>query len=114
MRESRGKTYQSGTIVPAIRLTRRTLLAGLASSIATPVMAQGENTGSLPAMAAASNNQGKLATRTAVIADRNEAAMVTAGTAEAMQGAISMYEEIVAQGGWAKLPNTKLERGVPA
>jgi murein L,D-transpeptidase YcbB/YkuD len=29
-----------------------------------------------------------------------------------MQGAISMYEEIVAEGGWPNLPNTKLEKGV--
>jgi len=28
-----------------------------------------------------------------------------------MQGAIAMYEEIVAQGGWTKLPNAKLDRG---
>jgi L,D-transpeptidase YcbB len=31
---------------------------------------------------------------------------------EAMMGAIAMYEEIVAQGGWRKLPNAKLEKGV--
>ncbi len=62
-------------------------------------------------MGAVAANPGKLATRTAVIADRNEAAMVTRGSEEAMQGAIAMYEEIVAQGGWTKLPNAKLDRG---
>ena len=62
-------------------------------------------------MGAVAANPSKLATRTAVIADRNEAAMVTRGSEEAMQGAIAMYEEIVAQGGWTKLPNAKLDRG---
>ena len=46
------------------------------------------------------NLSGKLATRTGVVADQHEAAMITAGSPEAMQGAISMYEEIVAGGGW--------------
>jgi murein L,D-transpeptidase YcbB/YkuD len=100
--------------VPFTHLTRRNLIAGLAASLTAPASAwaQGEQTGSLPAMGAAAANQGKLATRTAIIADRNEAAMVTAGSNEAMQGAIAMYEEIVAQGGWVRLPNAKLEKGV--
>ncbi len=64
-------------------------------------------------MGAAKNaTQSKLATRTGIVAERHEAAMATSGSADAMQGAISMYEEIVAQGGWDKLPNTKLEKGV--
>lgn len=101
-----------GTIVPSFNLTRRSLLAGLASSLAAPAWAQGEQTASLPAAAAKNATQSKLATRTGVVADRNESAMVTAGSGEAVEGAIAMYEEIVAQGGWRKLPNTKLEKGV--
>ncbi len=98
--------------MPATLLSRRSLLAGLAASLASPALAQGEQTASLPAMAAASANHGKLATRTGIVADRNESAMVTQGSGEAMQGAIAMYEEIVAQGGWTRLPNAKLEKGV--
>ncbi len=97
--------------MPSNCFTRRNILAGLAASLAAPAWAQGEQTGSIAAMGAVAANQGKLATRTAVIADRNEAAMVTRGSEEAMQGAIAMYEEIVAQGGWTKLPNAKLDRG---
>ena len=97
--------------MPSNCFTRRNILAGLAASLAAPAWAQGEQTGSIAAMGAVAANPGKLATRTAVIADRNEAAMVTRGSEEAMQGAIAMYEEIVAQGGWTKLPNAKLDRG---
>jgi L,D-transpeptidase YcbB len=101
-----------GTNVHSLNLTRRTLLAGLASSLAAPAWAQGEQTASLPAAAAKNSTQSKLATKTAVVVERNESAMVTASSADAVQGAMAMYEEIVAQGGWQKLPNSKLEKGV--
>jgi L,D-transpeptidase YcbB len=99
--------------VPIQFLSRRELLTGLATLIAAPAWAQsGEQTASLPALGAKAAGGGKLATRTEVVADRREAAMVSANSAEAMQGAIAMYEEIAAEGGWTKLPNTKLELGV--
>jgi len=102
--------------VPILKLSRRALLSGLAVAFTAPVplsaWAQGETTGSLPAAAGAATNAGKLATRTGIVADRNEAAMVTQGSGEAMQGAIAMYEEIVAQGGWRRLANGKLEKGI--
>jgi murein L,D-transpeptidase YcbB/YkuD len=103
--------------VPFNRITRRSLIAGLAAGFAIsagrPVLAQaGEQTSSLAAGGPNVSFAGKLATHTEVVADRNEAAMVTQGSLEALQGAIQMYEEIVAQGGWRKLPNTKLEKGV--
>ncbi|MFO1033183.1 MAG: L,D-transpeptidase family protein [Hyphomicrobiales bacterium] len=103
------------------RLSRRSLLSGLAGSVALPALSQvfppafaqaGEQTSSIAAGGPNVAFAGKLATRTEVIADRNEAAMVTSGAADALQGAIAMYEEIVAQGGWRKLPNVKLEKGV--
>jgi L,D-transpeptidase YcbB len=95
------------------RLNRRSMIAGLLASLATPAFAQnGDTTGSLPALAGKPALKSKLATRTEVVAERNEAAMVTYGSLEAMDSAIAMYEEIVAQGGWRKLPNTKLEKGV--
>jgi L,D-transpeptidase YcbB len=99
--------------VPLSSLSRRSVLSGCAAALATPVWAQsGEQTGSLPALAAKAAGSGKLATRTGVVMERREAAMITQGAADAMQGAIAMYEEIVAEGGWTKLPNAKLEKGV--
>jgi L,D-transpeptidase YcbB len=74
-------------------------------------MALAQQTDSVATLGPKINLSGKLATRTAVIAEQNEAAMITAGSSEAMQGAISMYEEIVAGGGWRKLPaKGKLEK----
>ncbi len=111
--------------MPNSTITRRGLLAGLAISLATPALAQtvaqsvaqtgiqsGEQTASLPALGAKAASGSKLATRTGIVVDRNESAMLTAGSFEAVQGAIGMYEEIVAQGGWHRLPNAKLELGV--
>jgi L,D-transpeptidase YcbB len=91
---------------------RAVLLSGLALVVASSVAAQAQQTDSVAALAPRINLSGKLATRTGVISSQNEAAMVTAGSAEAMQGAISMYEEIVAAGGWQKLPKGKLEKAV--
>ncbi len=94
-------------------LSRRRMLLGLATTplvMATRAMAQ--QTESIAALGPRLELQGKLGTHTGVIADQNESAMVTAGSAEAMQGAISMYEEIVAAGGWRKLPAGKLEKGI--
>lgn len=93
-------------------LTRRSfLLTCLATAFAAPALAQAQQTDSVAALGPRINLSGKLATRTGIIADQNEAAMITAGSSEAMQGAISMYEEIVAGGGWRKLPTKgKLEK----
>jgi murein L,D-transpeptidase YcbB/YkuD len=46
-----------------------------------------------------------------ISADRQEAAMVTSGSIRAL-GAIQMYEEIVAGGGWPSIGKGKLEKGV--
>ncbi len=92
-------------------LSRRTVLLscfGLMAGLSTRAVAQ--QTDSVAALAPRVNLSGKLATRTGVIVDQHEAAMVTAGSAEAMQEAIALYEEIVAGGGWSKLPKGKLEK----
>lgn len=93
-------------------LSRRAfILTTIASACAMPEMANAQQTGTVATLAKQVNLSGKLATRTAIIADQSEAAMITAGSPEAMQGAISMYEEIVAGGGWRKLPaKGKLEK----
>ena len=77
---------------------------------ATRVAAQ--QTESIAALGPRLELQSKLATHTGVVVDNNEAAMVTQGSYDAMQGAIAMYEEIVAAGGWRKLPQGKFEKGV--
>ena len=92
-------------------LSRRAVLLtslGLFSALSTKVFAQ--QTDSVAALAPHVDLSGKLATRTGVIIEQNESAMITAGSPEAMQGAISLYEEIVAGGGWSKLPKGKLEK----
>ncbi len=93
-------------------LSRRAfMLSCVATVMAVPALAQAQQTASVAALGPRVNLSGKLATRTGVISEQNEAAMITAGSSEAMQGAISMYEEIVAGGGWRKLPTKgKLEK----
>ena len=94
-------------------LSRRRMLLALAAApfvMATKALAQ--QTESIAALGPRQELLGKLNTHTGIIAGQNEAAMVTAGSSEAMQGAIAMYEEIVAAGGWRKLPQGKLEKGV--
>lgn len=100
-------------------LTRRALLRSLAAApLLAPAIAWAQQTDSISALLPQAdpslNFTGKLATRTAIIADRQEPAMVTQGSIEAMQGAISFYEEAVAGGGWRKLPPGKFEKGVVA
>jgi L,D-transpeptidase YcbB len=90
-------------------LSRRRILLASLGLFATPALAQ--QTNSVAALAPHIDLSGKLATRTGIIVDQNETAMITAGSPEAMQGAISLYEEIVAGGGWRKLPKGKLEKG---
>jgi L,D-transpeptidase YcbB len=89
----------------AFPLSRRHLLAfGLGSLAMGMTSAQAQQTETVAALGPRINLSGKLATRTAVVTDADEAAMITASSPEAMQGAISMYEEIVAAGGWRRLP----------
>jgi L,D-transpeptidase YcbB len=99
----------SETIVFRFLTRRAFLLSGLAFTTSAPALAQ--QTNSLPAATTRVNLGGKLATRTSVVVEQQEAAMITAGSPDAMLGAISMYEEIVAGGGWRKLPaKGKLEK----
>jgi L,D-transpeptidase YcbB len=71
-----------------------------------------QETGSLAAAIPHLDLSGKLATHTGIISDAQESAIVTANSSEAMASAVSMYEEIVAQGGWRRLPQGKLQKGV--
>ena len=67
-------------------------------------------TGSIASVAPQTAISGKLATRTEIVADRGLAAMLTSGSEEALAGAIAMYEEIVAGGGWPEV-TAKLNKG---
>ncbi|MGH6907576.1 MAG: L,D-transpeptidase family protein, partial [Aestuariivirga sp.] len=68
-------------------------------------------TGSIASVAPQTAISGKLATRTEIVADHGLAAIVTPGSQEALLGAIAMYEEIVAGGGWPQLTAKKLSKG---
>ncbi len=53
----------------------------------------------------------KLATQTEIVAGQDQVPMLGASSFEALQGAIAMYEEIVAGGGWQQLPPKTLKKG---
>jgi L,D-transpeptidase YcbB len=99
-------------------LTRRLFLQSLAiAPLAAGLPALAQQTDSIAGLAPRNTPNlpdfsGKLSTRTAVIVDQNQAAMVTTSSLEATQNAIGMYEEIVAGGGWRKLKPGKYEKGV--
>ena len=101
--------------MPTRRVFNRSLLAfgGLLSlSRSLPAWAEDlVQTGSISTVAPQSAAGAKLATRTEVVIGRNEVPMVTQGSAEAMDGAIAIYEEIVAGGGWPQMTAKKLSKG---
>ncbi len=60
---------------------------------------------------AAAPRNSKLATQTEIVAGQDQVPMLSPGSVESVQGAISMYEEIVAGGGWQDLPAKTLKKG---
>ena len=54
---------------------------------------------------------GGLATQTEIVAGQDQQPMLGINSVAAMEGAISMYEEIVAGGGWEELPSRTLKKG---
>jgi L,D-transpeptidase YcbB len=86
-------------------------LIGLPVLWASPVFAQDQlTTQSITSIPAKLAVQGKLATQTEILSDRSEAPMISPGAAEALEGAIARYEEIVAGGGWPTVPNRKFDK----
>jgi murein L,D-transpeptidase YcbB/YkuD len=87
--------------------------AGAALSLfATRTFAQDpEQTASITSIAPKTAMSGKLATRTEVIPDRAEPAMLTLDSMRLIEGAIEMYHEIVAGGGWPTIAKGKYELG---
>ena len=91
---------------------RELLAAFLICMAVLPAAAQTlDYTGSITSVTPQTAMAGKLATRTEIVADRGEAAMLTLGSEEALRSAIAMYEEIVAGGGWDTLTAKKLTKG---
>lgn len=85
------------------------LLLSLASA---PVFAQTtqDNGGAAPAAAEAPVSS-KLATRTQIVANNDELAMLTAGTEQALADAVTLYRLIVKSGGWPQITSKKLAKG---
>jgi murein L,D-transpeptidase YcbB/YkuD len=95
-------------------LSRRSFLRSAALApfaLAATARAQDASyTGSITSVAPRMAMQGKLATKTEIVAGRGEAPILTLGSLDALNGAIASYEEIVAGGGWPLLPKGKYDK----
>jgi murein L,D-transpeptidase YcbB/YkuD len=85
------------------------LLLSLASAQVFAQTAQ-DNGAAAPATAEAPMS-GKLATRTQIVANNDELAMLTAGTEQALADAVTRYQLIVKSGGWPQITSKKLAKG---
>ena len=84
------------------------LLLGMVSG---PAFAQTtQDSGAAPAAAEAPVSS-KLATRTQIVANNDELAMLTAGTEQALADAVTRYQLIVKSGGWPQITSKKLAKG---
>ncbi len=89
------------------------LAAALPLGLATKAVAQDPaDIGSVTSIAPRIAMMGKLSTKTEIVQGQGQAPMLTLGSLQALNSAISMYEEIVAGGGWPKLPNVKFDKKV--
>jgi murein L,D-transpeptidase YcbB/YkuD len=103
--------------VQSRRAFNRNLLAmvslmamGSAASAEEPVFTSSLTTAT-PAKTVPPKASGKLATQTEIVAGQDQPPMLSVSSVEYMQGAIAMYEEIVAGGGWQELPSRTLKKG---
>jgi len=89
------------------------LLAMGAAALAQEQVQTGSLTTPAPAKVKPSKNAkaGGLATQTEIVAGQDQQPMLGINSVAAMEGAISMYEEIVAGGGWEELPPRTLKKG---
>ncbi|WP_373503255.1 L,D-transpeptidase family protein [Aestuariivirga sp.] len=85
----------------------------LAMGSTVPVLAEEpiftSSIASVPAKTAPKN--GKLATQTEIVAGLDQVPMLSPGSYDALTGAIYMYEEFVAGGGWQQLGSKTLKKG---
>lgn len=84
------------------------LLLGLAGA---PVFAQSTQDGGTAASPTQATAPGKLATRTQIVANNDELAMLTGGSEQALAGATVLYRQIVKNGGWPQITSKKLSKG---
>jgi len=85
------------------------LLLSLASA---PVFAQTtQDNGAAAPAAAEAPVSSKLATRTQIVANNDELAMLTPGTEQALADAVTLYKLIVKSGGWPQITSKKLAKG---
>lgn len=88
---------------------------GLATAVAlaggSAAFGQSDQTSSITAIVPQTAPAGKLATRTEIIAERGEAAMISLGSLKAINNAIGMYRQIAIDGGWPTLKSAKLKKG---
>ena len=88
------------------------IMAGLLACLAgAPGALAQDYTSSIASVPPQTAISGKLATRTEIVADQGQSAILTQGSREALSGAIAMYEEIVAGGGWPMVQGKKLLKG---
>lgn len=85
--------------------------AGVATAAPIALAQTRAYTGSITSITPQTAISGKLGTRTENLAGRNEPAMLTPSSPDALIGAIAAYEEIVAAGGWPEVPKAKLSKG---
>ncbi len=97
------------------RVFNRNLLAlGSFAAMARGTAALAEEplfTSSIATAKPAAPASSKLATQTEIVAGLDQVPMLSPGSAEALNGAIAIYEEIVAGGGWLELPRKTLKKG---
>lgn len=85
------------------------LLLSLASA---PVFAQtAQDSGAAAPTTAEAPVSGKLATRTQIVANNDELAMLTGGTEQVLADAVTRYQLIVKSGGWPQISSKKLAKG---
>ncbi len=68
------------------------------------------NISSVTSIAPRTAMQGKLATKTEIVAGQGQAPMLTLGSLQALRAAIAKYEEITAGGGWPTLPQGRYDK----
>lgn len=86
-------------------------ISGLVAAAPAALAQTQDLTGSITSITPQTAISGKLGTKTENLEGRNEPAMLTFNSPEALIGAISSYEEIVAAGGWPEVPKAKLQKG---
>ena len=99
-------------LTPRFRHLPIVACAALAAILAAAPVARAQDyTSTIASVTPQTAASGKLATRTEIVADKGESAMLTPSAVEDLKGAISLYGEIVSNGGWPQIQGKKLAKG---